>query len=340
MKKYRFALLTVFATALISLKGSTYINVAGVDKSNEVYSVFSSIHTEPSKHGTEVVTPIPSSTPSSGSVLAEIPAQEVQATPTPSSESVLVVSPTPEPEDTPTPSPESVSTISTTPTPQVEDVPEFIYPIRTFDDDTRICITFDDGGDRRSVKNALEVLKKHEVQCTFFVVGKYLKANEELWKQAIEDGHIICNHTQNHKWLTELKNEEAKKEILEWESTASEVLGQDYLDRMKQESPFIRLPGGAGNESKRILRIVSELGYIPIGWNIESYYAVLRHHNLKTEPLDPIAEEVFAHITKKAKGGSIVLLHFNPYDVAKLDEIITEMKAKELTMHLLSECIE
>ena len=136
-----------------------------------------------------------------------------------------------------------------------------------------------------------------------------------------------------------MNSEDVKKEILEWESVAAEIFGQEYLDKMKQEFPFIRLPGGAGNESKRVLRIVSELGYVPVGWNLESYYAVLRHHDLKNEPLAPIADEVFAHISKRVKGGSIILLHFNPYDTERLYEIITAIKEKGLTMHLLSECI-
>jgi peptidoglycan-N-acetylmuramic acid deacetylase len=88
------------------------------------------------------------------------------------------------------------------------------------------------------------------------------------------------------------------------------------------------------------LQIVSELGYVPVGWNIESYYAVLRKHDLKTEPVAPIADEVYAHVSAKAKGGSIILLHFNPYDTERLDEIITAIKEKGLTMHLLSECLE
>jgi len=266
-------------------------------------------------------------------------APALQDTQEQSSGTVSTAAPTPALQAEREQQPEYVSAASPTPAP-TEKKSEIIYPIKSFDDKTRICLTFDDGGNRNAVKKALEVLKKHEVKATFFVVGKYLKTNEALWKQAIEDGHHICNHTQNHVWLTQLKDEGVKKEILEWESVAGEIFGQEYIDKMKREFPFVRLPGGAGNDSKRVLRIVSELGYVPVGWNLETYYAVLRLHDLKTEPVDPIADEVFAHVSKKVKGGSIVLLHFNPYDTARLDEIITAIKEKELEMNLLSECIE
>lgn len=83
--------------------------------------------------------------------------------------------------------------------------------------------------------------------------------------------------------------------------------------------------------------ILAELGYTPVGWNIESYYAVLRKHDLKKDPLGDIAGDVVAHITKKASGGSIILLHFNPYDTTKLEAILEGILAKKLTIEQLSE---
>ena len=65
-------------------------------------------------------------------------------------------------------------------------------------------------------------------------MGRYLKTHEDLWKQAVEDGHLVCNHTQNHTWLTKLNSDDAKKEILEWETGAAEILGQEYVDKMKK----------------------------------------------------------------------------------------------------------
>jgi hypothetical protein len=36
-------------------------------------------------------------------------------------------------------------------------------------------------------------------------------------------------------------------------------------------------------------------------------------------------------------GGSIILLHFNPYDTTRLDDILEGILAKKLTMELLSD---
>lgn len=223
------------------------------------------------------------------------------------------------------------------PEPEKKDEPEWVYPITSFNNKNALCLTFDDGGNEKAITKALEILEQHNVKCTFFVIGKYLKSHTDLWKKAVEQGHQICNHTQDHVWLSELSDDEVRKEILDWEASAAKVLGDEYLERMKANFPYLRLPGGAAAKSKRVLKIVAELGYTPIGWNVESYYAVLRNHDLKNEPVASIAKEVAAHIIKKSKGGSIVLLHFNAYDTEKLDEIIQGIKDAGLTLELVSE---
>ncbi|MCX7841888.1 MAG: polysaccharide deacetylase family protein [Clostridia bacterium] len=202
-----------------------------------------------------------------------------------------------------------------------------------------LSLTFDDGVDYGSAAKALEVLKKTGVKCTFFVIGRALAQHPQLWQQAVKDGHQVCNHTQNHKNLAELSNEEITKEIKDWESSAGNVLGEEYLKTMRNEFPFFRLPYGSGSDSKRIMNVISELKYIPVGWSAETYNSVLRHYNLKAAPVEPVAARIANHITANAKNGSIILLHFNAFDTAKLQDIIEGIKAKGLSMKLVSEVL-
>jgi peptidoglycan-N-acetylmuramic acid deacetylase len=375
MKKFRLILLLVFALPLLPLE-SGYVSSSEMDSDGFVPAALESVSSAPTPEPTPAAAPasestnallaakskeVPLAEQSTNALHAEqstevpLASQSLKAPPAEPAPIVLSPAPTPEaspgpsqtpnintepgsvpePEASPSPGPTPEATPSPAPTPNTDT--EIVYPINSYKDTNNIYLTFDDGGNKKSVEQALEVLKQNDVKCTFFVVGKYLRSYPELWKQAIEDGHQICNHTQNHKWLYELDNEGIKKEILEWETTAEEVLGKDYLENMKQEYPYLRIPYNAGGNSKRVLRIIAELGYIPIGWNIETYYAVLRHHDLSTEPVKPIAAEVSAHVTKRVKGGSIILLHFNAYDTYNLDEIVSSIKEKGFTLKLLSE---
>ncbi len=301
----------------------------------------------PSNRALELSKPSPSSLPDNTAPAAPstvvTPAVQPAVSPlpilSPQPGEAATASPVPSPAETQAAPQPSASPAPVTPTQPKTSVTEekkeeIVYPITSFKHKTAIWLTFDDGGNKKAVQKALDILEQNDIQCTFFVIGKYLKTNKDLWKKAVEQGHLICNHTQNHKWLSDLSTDGVKQEILEWEASATEVLGEDYVKRMKEEFPYLRMPGGAAANSKRVLRIISDLGYTPIGWNVETYYAVLRHYDLNKDPLDDITRSVASHVTKKATGGSIILLHFNPYDTGRLDEIITGIQDKGLSFEL------
>ena len=202
-----------------------------------------------------------------------------------------------------------------------------------------IALTFDDGFSRSSVAASLEVLRASGAQTTFFVVGRQLRAYPDLWQQAVADGHEICNHTYTHSYLTSLSSEQIKKELSLWEESAREVLGKEYLVKMKQDFPYIRFPGGAGHKDERVLRAVSQNGYQPIAWSADTYYAVLKNHDYRNEPIDPIAQEVADHIVNTSQNGSIPLLHFNVWDITRLEGMIAGVENKGLKITTVSEVL-
>jgi len=193
-----------------------------------------------------------------------------------------------------------------------------------------VALTFDDGFSHQSIEMTLETLGKNHLNCTFFVVGRQLTAYPDLWQQAIKDGHQICNHTYSHTYLTSLSTGGIKNEIRQWEQAAEETLGEEYVNRMKTEFAFIRFTGGAGHKDSLVLKTVAEMGYLPIAWSTDTYYAVLKNHDYRNEPVGPIAKEVCQHIILNSQNGSIVLLHFNIWDVSELEGMIDGIKEKKL----------
>ena len=61
-----------------------------------------------------------------------------------------------------------------------------------------IYITIDDGPTPKATPEVLRVLKKYNVQATFFVIGRNAKAYPSIMRQAYNDGHVITNHTYEH----------------------------------------------------------------------------------------------------------------------------------------------
>jgi len=218
---------------------------------------------------------------------------------------------------------------------------EIIYP-KYWGDTTKpeIALTFDDGYNYPSIVQILDALRARNIKCTFFVIGQHLRDYPDLWRQAVADGHQICNHTLNHEFLGNLDEYGIRNQITGWEQAVIDVLGQDYLNKMKSEFPLIRFPGGSGFTMESVLKISTEYGYIPIGWSVETYNSVLMHHNLNAEPAEPIANEVAAHVLGNTSNGSIVLMHFVQHDAMKINEILDGLISKGFQLKYVTDIIK
>lgn len=203
-----------------------------------------------------------------------------------------------------------------------------------------ISLTFDDGYGRKYIERVLTVLAQKNVKCDFFIVGDALKAYADVWKRAVKEGHSIHNHTQDHIHLTELSTDEIRRQVQGWEEIAIQVLGQEYVDTMKKEAPYIRFPGGAGHNSPRVLTTVEELGYQPVAWTEETWHSVLRHYNLKTADVGQVSALISDHMISQSEKGKILLLHFNAFDVERLDTIIDGIRSKGLEFKQLKDFLQ
>ena len=88
-----------------------------------------------------------------------------------------------------------------------------------------LYLTFDEGYEAGYTKKILEILKENNVKAAFFITAHYLNTQEELVKQMIDEGHIVGNHTVNHKSMPSLKEEEIKKEVMDLHTSIYEKFG-------------------------------------------------------------------------------------------------------------------
>lgn len=203
----------------------------------------------------------------------------------------------------------------------------------------QVSITFDDGYYQKTVEKILDVLKKEDIKSTFFIIGKVLDDYPEVWKRAIDEGHQICNHTNNHQVLTNMSDSIVEAEIQGWETSARKALGEDYVNRMKKEFPYLRLPGGGGAKSDRILAIAQKNGYLVVGWSLETFSSVINPLK-KTHSEQEISNKIEQHIVNRCSNGSIILLHFNQYDSRNIEGIIHGIKNRGYDIQPLSEIIK
>jgi peptidoglycan-N-acetylglucosamine deacetylase len=74
--------------------------------------------------------------------------------------------------------------------------PSYTWNIKT--DKKVIYLTFDDGPHEKATPFVLEELKKYNAKASFFCIGKNVVALPLVYKQILEYGHTVGNHTNNH----------------------------------------------------------------------------------------------------------------------------------------------
>ena len=74
--------------------------------------------------------------------------------------------------------------------------PSLIWRIPTTEN--KIFLTFDDGPVPGPTDFVLEQLKAHQAKATFFCIGNNLVQNNALFREILEQGHAVGNHTYNH----------------------------------------------------------------------------------------------------------------------------------------------
>lgn len=113
----------------------------------------------------------------------------------------------------------------------------------------KVYLTFDEGYEAGYTEQILDTLKNNNVTGTFFITAHYVNTQPDLVQKMIDSGHIVGNHTVNHKSMPDLSDEKIKTEIMDLHTVIYEKFGY--------EMKFIRPP--MGEFSERTLNIINSL---------------------------------------------------------------------------------
>ena len=186
--------------------------------------------------------------------------------------------------------------------------------------DKNIYLTFDSGYEAGYMEYILDVLKQNNVKATFFITSHYLNTASELVGRMIEEGHIVGNHTVNHKSMPSISNEEIETEIMK--------LHQAVFEKFNYEMRYIRPPKGEFNE--RTLKKCQDLGYKTVMWS----FAYCDWDEKK----QPSQEKAQKMIIDNLHSGEIMLLHSNSKTNSEvLDAIIKEARNQGYEFRTLDE---
>ena len=155
-----------------------------------------------------------------------------------------------------------------------------------------IYITFDAGYENGNVESVLNTLKNENVCAAFFLLDNIIIKNPDLVTRMANEGHLICNHTKNHKNLCCESFDEIENDIKSLEDICRENTGLE-IDK------FFRFPEGKYSESA--LDAVSKLGYRTVFWSFA--YADWDNSN------QPKRDKAINKILSNTHNGAIILLH-------------------------------
>lgn len=159
----------------------------------------------------------------------------------------------------------------------------------------KIALTYDDGPNTPYTLDLLEVLAKHGVLATFFVVGKYVLQHPEIVQATAKAGHLIGNHTFSHPQLPSIPLPEVETQISRCSEIITEAIGP--------HSNLFRPPFVLTNPA--IEKIVASQGLTTVMWKAAgSDWRIDSHVYF-------ITEKVHAEL---AGGGGIILLHDGGHD--------------------------
>ena len=160
-----------------------------------------------------------------------------------------------------------------------------------------VYVTFDDGPIPESTPFILDTLARYNVKATFFMVGDNVQKYPDLYRQIVDAGHKVGNHTFNH--LGSFKH---------WTAT--------YLYNTHKANALM---------STRLFRP-------PHGWMRWSVYYYLNKEfkiimwDLVTRDYSKwlTAADVVANVKRYARNGSIITFHDSLKSIDKLHTALPE----------------
>jgi peptidoglycan-N-acetylglucosamine deacetylase len=152
----------------------------------------------------------------------------------------------------------------------------------------QLAMTYDDGPNDTYTLRLLEVLARHQVRATFFLIGRFVTERREVARAIASAGHVIGNHTFSHPNLIFSSAARVRSELEQCRMALTDTLGEHSI---LWRPPFgARLP--------HVLSVGRKLGLEPVMWTVSSGDWWIQS-----------ADAIEQRVAERVCGGDIILMH-------------------------------
>jgi peptidoglycan/xylan/chitin deacetylase (PgdA/CDA1 family) len=173
----------------------------------------------------------------------------------------------------------------------------------------QITLTYDDGPNDPHTLRLLDVLAKHSVRATFFMIGRFVQQRPDVVRAVAQAGHVIGNHTFTHPLLIFESEAQTRIQLVDCRQALQDAIGE--------HSSLFRPPFGGRRPAT--IRIARKLGLQTAMWNVTGY-----------DWNAPPAAAIEKKVARQMRGGDVILLHDGGYRALGADRAQTVIATDNL----------
>nr|WP_298987684.1 polysaccharide deacetylase family protein [uncultured Micrococcus sp.] len=180
-----------------------------------------------------------------------------------------------------------------------------------------IALTFDDGPKPATDARLLEILARHDVRASFFMIGSSVDAFPGTAKKISAAGHEVGNHTYTHALLKPLGRAALDAELSKASTAIEHATGV--------RPAVMRPPYGAYNAT--VTTAIEAHGMRKAMWTVDT---------LDWKHRDPA--KTLAIVKKEAAPGGIILMHdIHATTIEAVDPVVTWLQSQGYTLVTVSD---
>ena len=195
--------------------------------------------------------------------------------------------------------------------------------------DKTIALTFDDGPDPTWTPEILDILKRHHIKATFFMIGQEVVDFPDIVKRVYAEGHEIGSHSFTHPNMAHVGEDRVRLELSATQRAFEAILGRSVV--------LFRPPYNADSEPRTYgeimpIAVAWDQGYVTAGETIDPNDWNIWVRQPDGSPRRLTGADIEGSVLAQLDKGQAVLLHDGGADrsatVASLEGLITTLQAR------------